>query len=305
MKILALLFFFISLNSFGATCTTTTRSNYSTGQTLTSSALNADFNQLVAKSNAMDAGCLIDGSLEKAALNSTEFSALNNGIHQGCAVAYSDANTVVVDKCILSVNGNFVKTTLTGSVTWGCPGCSGELPSTLYYVYAKADSISTTLNLLISSTVPGADGYDGSGNKVLGKFYNNSSSAIIPQSVFSWGVNGFALNSSSNTEVDTFSFNYYGGGPFGECASGVCTLAQVGNKVTSVTRTGTGSYSILFARTYTLVFCFGVVDSGVEPGIIRGGGKGANTNTISITTKNQTGPYASADSFGVISCWGH
>lgn len=301
MKILTILFFLASLNAFGATCTTTTRTNYSSGQTLTSAALNADFNQLVTKVNSLDGGCVTDNTIEASALNSTDFAAVKNGIHQGCALAYSDANTISVGKCILSVNGNFVKTALANTVTWGCSGCSSELASTTYYVYAKSGSSGTTLNLLISSTAPDADGYDGSGNKVLGMFFNNSSSAI--QSVYSWGSSHFE---STSTPVETFSFYYSGGGAFNACSSGECALVKVGNYVTSVTRTSLANYDILFGKTYTAVNCLAqIIASDGFPGRIEGVGKATNSNTLSIATSLAASPYTGLDSSGIISCWGY
>lgn len=70
MKFLFLYLFLFS-NLYAATCTTTTRNNYSSGQVLTSSALNADLNQLVSKVNSLDGGCITDATLEESALQGT------------------------------------------------------------------------------------------------------------------------------------------------------------------------------------------------------------------------------------------
>lgn len=180
-----------SLNSFAGTCTNTTRTNYVTNQVLTSSALNADFNQLVAKTNSLDGGCVTDGTLELAAINSSEWSAPLNGIHQGCKVSYSNSNTLSIGKCIASVNGLFVKTTASNNVTWGCSGCSSETATTTYYIFIKTGSTGTTLNGLISTVAPNEDGYDNSGNKVIARFYNNASSDIDQYSIDQWNTNRF------------------------------------------------------------------------------------------------------------------
>lgn len=191
MKILFLIGIFLSSTAFAATCTSTTRNNYTTNQVLTSSALNADFNQLVTKANAFDGGCITDDTLEATAVDSS-WDTLFKAVHQGCKVSYSDSNTISVGKCLAAVNGNLVATTGANTATWACSGCSSEVASTTYYVYAKTGSTGTTLNLLISTTAPNEDGYDNSGNKVLGRFYNDASSNIDQYSIDQWTTNRFA-----------------------------------------------------------------------------------------------------------------
>ena len=122
MKILILLL--MANLGYAATCTTTTRTNYTTGQILTAGALNADLNQLVTKANAFDGGCVTDGTVEFAALNSTDFASIINGVQQGCKVDFSDSNTLSVGKCIATVNGFSIRTTVANTVTWGCTSCS-------------------------------------------------------------------------------------------------------------------------------------------------------------------------------------
>jgi hypothetical protein len=194
-----LIFSLMSFNLFAAACSTTTRTNYGYSTVLTSTALNADFNQLVTKVNAFDGGCITDGSLKLASLNSSDFSALTNGVAQGCKVSYSDSNTVSIGKCMLSVNGNLVRTTIPTTATWGCSGCSAEVSGTTYYVYVKTGSTGTVLNPLISTTAPNEDGYDNSNNKVVGRFYNNSSSDIDAYSIDMWAANRFAASNIDPT----------------------------------------------------------------------------------------------------------
>ena len=76
--IFSLSFLFIFSNSYAATCTTTSRTNYSSNQVLTSTALNADFNQLVTKANSFDLGCGTDGTLEFSSLNAADFASITN-----------------------------------------------------------------------------------------------------------------------------------------------------------------------------------------------------------------------------------
>lgn len=188
MKNLFLLIVFMMASSaFGATCTTTTRNNYVTNQVLTSTALNADFNQLVTKANDFDGGCVTAGTLESDALNASQFAPLLKTAKEGCFASRSDANTISVDKCLIAVNSTLLDKTSATTVTWGCSGCSSEANSTSYYVYAVATS---PLTLQILTTAPDADGYNGT-SRVLARFYNSASGDIDPLSVDNWIVNRF------------------------------------------------------------------------------------------------------------------
>lgn len=191
MKILALLLFFYSSLAIGATCTNTTRNNYTTNQVLTSSALNADFNQIVTKVNAFDGGCVTPGSLESDALNSTQFAPILKGLKEGCKVSYSNASTLSISRCLAAVNGSYVTTTSGTNVSFGCTSCSSEVASTLYYVYIATGSSGTTLTPLILTTAPNEDGYDNNGNKVLARFINNAASDIDQYYIQQWHVNDF------------------------------------------------------------------------------------------------------------------
>lgn len=297
MKYFLPLIFFILSSAYAATCTTTSRTNYSLGQKLTSSALNADLNQLITKVNSLDGGCVTDGTLEASSLNATDFAAVTNGIHQGCTLTYIDANTVQVGKCILSVNGTLVKTTTANNVTWGCTSCSAELASTQYYIYAKTGSSGTTLNLLISTTAPGADGYDASGNKVLGKFFNNSSSAIDPL-MTNWKINGFI------EEKDMFSFSYGTTNATTVCSASPCSyLNQANDKVTSVTLGLAGVYTATFARTYNVIKCNGNISQAAKKGFISPA-NAASANTVTFTTLDIDGTTA-VNSYGTLECEGY
>ncbi len=288
MRLVILFFALISLEAFAGNCTTTSRTNYSTGQILTSTALNADLNQLVSKVNSLDGGCITDGTLEAASLNATDFATVTNGIHQGCALTYVDANTVGVGKCILSVNGNFVKTTTANTVTWGCTDCSAEVVSTLYYVYARATSTGTTLNLLISTTSPGVDGYDVSGNKVLGRFYNNSSSAINKYSVEQWSSASFSplgssVQSAANgVNPDFFTFSVIGVGSNQVCDADPCTVSDPAKygAVSLANRTSTGIYSFTTAVAYNLLQCFGFASSATSTQVFATVAPTASTSTL-------------------------
>lgn len=313
IKILILMLTFVLGEAFAGTCATTSRTNYSSGQVLTSSALNADFNQLVSKSNAFDGGCVTDGTLEASALNSTDFESVTNGIHQGCAVVYSDANTVGVGDCILSVNGTFVKTTSQTNVTWGCVGCSAELSNTLYYLYAKTGSEGSTLNLLISTTAPGVDGYDASFNKVLGKFYNGVTGAagdIYSGSIQNWGSNNFLTSGFDAAYSTPSSFGFYFGaaGGLNPCTvAGACGYLDTFNgRVVSFVRTAsTGVYTLTTSQAYNYLICSGsLLTTGTTPGAYDPRNSVRVSSTVfTVYTVNSTG--TATDTYGVINCQGY
>jgi hypothetical protein len=300
MKIIfTLLAFLFVIEAYSATCSTTTRTNYSAGQVLTSSALNADFNQIVSKVNSLDGGCVTDGTLEASALNASDFATVTNGIHEGCPLVYVDANTVGVGKCILSVNGNFVKTTTQTNVTWGCSGCASELSSNLYYVYAKTGSTGTSLNLLISSTAPGADGYDGSLNKIIGRFFNNSSNNINQYSLASWVVNTF-----NQPAKKQFSFSY-GDAYRNACETSPCAyLEQSGHYVSSVTFSVQGLYEANLSESFTNLRCTHSIGSELTSYVIAVNPNLASPNVyqfVSTAHDGGSGQY----SYGDVVCEGY
>lgn len=176
--LLTFLMLLFTANSFASTCTSISRSNVAANSILTSTEYNGSLNTAYSAINSFDGGCVATGTLEYDSLNTTQFSAVLNGIKQGCIVSNTDTNTLSVDKCFLSINGTFVHTNSATTVTWGCGSCSAEVAATIYYLYATTGSSGATLGLLISTTAPGTDGYDASGNKVLAQFTNNFSSNI-------------------------------------------------------------------------------------------------------------------------------
>tara|TARA_R110000868_G_scaffold87034_5_gene243669 strand:+ start:7938 stop:8948 length:1011 start_codon:yes stop_codon:yes gene_type:complete len=189
--LIVLLAFFLISNIHAATCTSISRTNSASLSVLTSTKYNTDLNTSYTAINQADGGCIQSGTLESDALNTTQFATLLKGIQQGCKVIYSNASTVQIDKCLASVNGNFVGTTTTTNASFGCTGCSSEVASTAYYVYIQTGSSGTTLTPLILTTAPNNDGYDNSGNKVLGRFYNKGNSDIDQYSIDQWLINRF------------------------------------------------------------------------------------------------------------------
>lgn len=190
-----ILFLIVSFNIYAGTCTSISRTNNSANTVLTSTKYNTDLNTVYSAANNLDAGCLTDGTLETGSLNTTSFATIVNAVKEGCQLSRTDANTIAVGKCLLTVNGIHVKTTASTSVTWGCSGCSSETASTQYYLYASATtSTSTSLGLIISTTAPGSDGFDGSGNRIIGRFFNDAGSNINAQSLATWSFGRYMTN---------------------------------------------------------------------------------------------------------------
>lgn len=311
MKIFFTLFFllFISGTAFSATCTTISRSNYSANTVLGSSALNTDFNTVYNAYNAIDGGCITDGTVEFSALNSSDFSATTNGIHQGCALAYSDTNTISVGKCIATVNGFNIKTTVANTVTWNCSGCSAEAASTVYYIYIKTGSSGTTLNLLISTTAPGVDGYDSSSNKVIGRFFNNASSNIDSTRIDNWTSNRFSsigvnpVTPGASNQVEVFSFNFGTTDATTACSATPCSyLDQIGNAVTSVTRGSAGAYTLNTVKTYVKLRCAPLLTSWGAQNRISTGVSCDNCAGGAFFTYNTS--ISAADAYGGMNCIG-
>jgi len=194
-KVTTALLLFLALLVFGdayaGTCTSISRTNYSANQVLTSTSLNSQLNTVYNAANALDAGCLTDGTLELAAINTSEWAVALNSIREGCEVTRSDADTLSVDRCSASVNGAFVAKSSATTATWGCEDCSAQVVDTTYYIYMKTGSTGSTLNLLISTSAPNGDGYDGSGNRILAKFYNDTSGDIDQYSITQWKSGSF------------------------------------------------------------------------------------------------------------------
>lgn len=183
MKILLLLGAFLAWQNAFAVCDSViSRTNNSANAVLTSTKYNTDLNTVYTRVNELPGDCVTDGTLEYAAIDQTTFQPAAKGIKEGCAATYSDANTISIDKCLIAVSGTQIEKTTATTVTWGCSGCSAEVVSTTYYVYATSAS---TLTLKISTTAPDAYGYNGT-DRVLARFYNNASSAIDQWSIDNW-----------------------------------------------------------------------------------------------------------------------
>ena len=193
-QLILLLFLLFSLKTIAADCSAISRTNNGANAVLTSAKYNADHNTAYTGYNDLVGSTC---TIPFASVNQTDLNVQVNAIKQGCLVTRSNASTLTVDRCWLTVNGNNVRTTSATTVSFGCTGCSSEVASTSYFLFAKTGSSGSTLDLLITTSAPNNDGYNGSSDTAIGRFYNNASSDIDEFSIDQWRINKFR---ASNTE---------------------------------------------------------------------------------------------------------
>ena len=182
------MFVTLSIDVHAANCTALSRTNNSANTVLTSSKYNTDHNTAYTGINDIIAS---NCTIPLASVNPTDVAPLTDALHAGCKVSKSNDSTISVSACYLGVNGALVETSVATTTSFGCTNCSAEVAETKYYVYAADGSTGSTLTLLILTTAPNENGYDGSNNRVLGKFYNNHLSNIETYSIDQWAVNDF------------------------------------------------------------------------------------------------------------------
>ena len=84
---------------FAVCDTTISRTNNGANSVLTSAKYNTDLNTVYTRANNLPGDCIVDGSIDEAKLAdgavtpaklSASFGALNNGLRDGCKVAFDD-----------------------------------------------------------------------------------------------------------------------------------------------------------------------------------------------------------------------
>lgn len=189
-KILIALLLVFTSSAMGAVCSSSiTRTNYSTGQVLTSSSLNSQLNTVYNQVNELPGTCIEDATITVDEVNKTSFAVQFNAIKQGCFVSYSDSNTLSVGKCRIAVSETLTSTSSATTVDTGCGGCSTNSASTAYYVYTSGPSnTSSTMSLFIYAVEPDSDGtYPGIGTaRVLARFKTDASANIEQYSIEQW-----------------------------------------------------------------------------------------------------------------------
>lgn len=106
----------------------------------------------------------------------------------------------------------------------------------------------------------------------------------------------------SKTKVDTVKINYGTTNATTVCSASPCSyLDQLGSgAVTSVTRSGTGAYTINFPRTYSKLKCTGNV-TGAADAMLR---PISCTNCASLSFTTYTTAGSAADTYGLLDCTG-
>ena len=102
--------------------------------------------------------------------------------------------------------------------------------------------------------------------------------------------------------IDTFSVSYGTTNSTTVCSASPCTyLDQIGTAVTSITRSGTGAYSLNTSRTYLKLKCKGNAGTSSLYYIVSGPLSCANCNALSFFTG---AGVSAADTFGELMCQG-
>jgi len=201
MKLIILfLMAFVVNNVFSGTCTSISRTNAGANTVLTSTKYNNDLNTAYTHVNDLDGGCITDGTLEFAALNTSEFATILKTPMAGCKLSRASASAISISECDAAINGAYVNTATASQVSWGCTGCASEATATRYYVYIKNGASGTEIggDLLISTGAPNDNGYDGSNNRVIGRFLNDSNGDVATDSMEQWHVNDFVPKKSGD-----------------------------------------------------------------------------------------------------------
>jgi len=112
---------------------------------------------------------------------------------------------------------------------------------------------------------------------------------------------------SANQAVDTFTVSYGTTNASTACTASPCSfLDQIGTAVTSITRTGTGAYTINLPRTYAKIKCVGNANvPGSNVGLFQNAPllQCSSCSTLSFYTLNVS--LAAADTNGTIICQGN
>lgn len=114
------------------------------------------------------------------------------------------------------------------------------------------------------------------------------------------GLQGY--NYTPNTvNVETFSVSYGTTNATTVCSASPCSyLDQIGNAVTSITRTSQGLYSLNTSKAYSKLKC--TINARSSILLVAGSVRCENCSSVQLVTDNTSG--SSADSYGTILCQG-
>lgn len=175
------------------------------------------------------------------------------------------------------------------------------VPNTLSVIYGSSTTIG--FSRYADAGVNGTNGPQ-NGSAIFANTESETFSARIP--IVGWktapfvvaSVAGYAqtpgIATSSNQAMDVFAVNYGTTNATTVCSASPCSyLDQIGSAVTSVTRSGTGAYSLNAARTYTKLKC------SFTGGTIVAG------STASCAACSALTFATTADSYGTLLCVGN
>ena len=145
--------------------------------------------------------------------------------------------------------------------------------------------------------------------------FSNGEALSIPElsiPIQGWQDSGVIVGSfqgynetPGTSRVETFSVSYGTTDATTNCSASPCSyLDQIGNAVTSVTRSGTGQYALNLSKTYTKLKCsYNLYSSGGGIAAFFGGNTTcANCSSLSFNTAYGGGTVG--DSFGTLVCQG-
>lgn len=231
MMILNAIVAFMFMKDANAACATLERpnGNYTYGQSIGSTQLNADFNAAYDRLNSLDGGCTESGTIEPGAL-SADMAAVKDNARGSCNV-YWDGTNFKIDMCQMALGGEFINKTTATTFNFGlnCTSCSAQAQAEEYFIYALSTSSSGTLNIKISTTGPTtANGYSNSGDRLIAKFWtlNNVGMAVDELSIEQYTAEG------KYQYIDRLD------GYFKSCANS--TIAAISSWVTASTLTFCG-----------------------------------------------------------------
>lgn len=236
-NLILLMFLIFSINLYGGTCSSISRTDFVDGNILSASDLNTQFGTAYSAVNAADGGCITDGTLELGALGTSEFSPQLKGIRKGCIVKETATSSFEISACLATVNGKNVDKTATTSVTYANLDTGSMATSTTYYIFINSSSTGSTLTPKISATAPDALGYNATNDLLLARFQTSYDSTNVRNgSVYQFDGSAY----TSNKTIETFII---------DASDGSIDFSN-GGYIDYCTKTGTGSFLCYGKESY-------------------------------------------------------
>lgn len=186
------------------------------------------------------------------------------------------------------------------------------VPNTLSVIYGSSTTIG--FSRYADAGVNGTNGPQ-NGSAIFANTESETFSARIP--IVGWktapfvvaSVAGYAqtpgIATSSNQAVDVFSVSYGTTNATTACTASPCSyLDQIGSATSTITRTGTGAYSLNVARTYTKLKCI-ISSTGVTGTTPVGSYSCAACSALPFSTILTDGAHGVTDSYGTLMCIGN